>query len=139
MDFETGNRGRAGQEEDTGDPRDVAGDDSMTGAGEGGGPIETCEDAAMSESNQGCEFWAVDLPNAWAGINGSPAPQDQQFAVVVANVASDNAADVEVFLGASDQPVDSATVMTGEIHEFKLAAQNQAARANTYGGVAYRI
>ncbi|HWB82303.1 MAG TPA: IgGFc-binding protein [Nannocystaceae bacterium] len=136
---EGGPSGEAGEEEDTGDKLDVAGDDSMTGAGEGGGPVETCEDAAMSESNQGCEFWAVDLPNAWAGINGSPAPQDQQFAVVVANVASDKAAKVDVFLGASDQPVDSAMVMTGEIHEFKLAAQNQAARANTYGGVAYRI
>lgn len=123
---------------DTGDKLDVAGD-SMTGAGEGGGPIETCEDAANSESNQGCEFWAVDLPNAWAGINGSPAPQDQQFAVVVANVASDTAANVEVFLADGDQPVASAMVMTGQIHEFKLAAQNQAPRANTYAGLAYRI
>ncbi len=126
--------------EESGDKLDVLGDsDGMTGAGEGSGPIETCADAAASESNQGCEFWAVDLPNAWAGINGSPAPQDQQFAVVVANVASDQPANVDVFLGASDQPIDSVSVPTGEIHEFKLAAQNQAPRANTYDGVAYRI
>lgn len=134
--------GEGGPEGDggTGIKLDVGTDDpTATGGGEGGGPIETCEDAAMSESNQGCEFWAVDLPNAWAGINGSPAPENQQFAVVVANVASDKAAEVQVFVGNGDTAVDSATVMTGEIHEFKLAAQNQAARANTYGGVAYRI
>jgi hypothetical protein len=137
---ETGSGGGESEADaETGEKLDVAGDSTMTGAGEGGGPIETCDDAAMSESNQGCEFWAVDLPNAWAGINGSPAPQDQQFAVVVANVASDNVANVQVFLGDSDQVVDSAMVATGEIHEFKLAAQNQAPRANTYDGVAYRI
>lgn len=127
-----------GEVEDTGDKLDVG--DAMTGGGEeGGGPIETCEDAANSESNQGCEFWAVDLPNAWAGINGSPAPQDQQFAVVVANVASDAAANIEVFLADGDVAIDSASVPTGQIHEFRLAAQNQGPRANTYAGLAYRI
>ena len=34
-----------------------------TGNGGDGVPTGTCEAAAMAESNQGCEFWAVDLPN----------------------------------------------------------------------------
>ncbi len=128
-------------DDDTGGEKfDVGGATSMTaGDDEGGGGVGTCEDAAMAESNQGCEFWAVDLPNAWAGINGSPAPEDQQFAVVVANSVADAPANVEIFLGAGAAPVDSAVVGVGEIHEFKLAAQNQAPRANTYDGVAYRI
>ncbi len=104
-----------------------------------GDPPNTCAEAAMAESNQGCEFWAVDLPNAWAGINGSPAPADQQFAVVVANTASDVPATVEVFIGAEGAPVDTAAVPIGEIHEFRLAPLNQAPRANTYAGTAYRI
>ena len=54
----------------------VTGDDTMelldvnvgeTENGSDGTSPGTCEEAAMAESNQGCEFWAVDLPNAWAG------------------------------------------------------------------------
>lgn len=123
----------------TGEKLDVGGATSNTGAGDDGGSGDPCVDAAMAESNQGCEFWAVDLPNAWAGINGSPAPQDQQFAVVVANTASDAPANVEVFVGANGTSIDSAQVPIGEIHEFELPAQNQDPRANTYDGVAYRI
>lgn len=123
---------------DTGAEKFDVGGTGTGNAGDGFAP-DTCEAAAMAESNQGCEFWAVDLPNAWAGINGSPAPQDQQFAVVVANTASDVPANVTVYLGGSASVVDSATVEIGQIHEFRLAAQNQAPRANTYDGAAYRV
>jgi hypothetical protein len=110
-----------------------------TGNGGDGFPTGTCEAAAMAQSNQGCEFWAVDLPNAWAGSNGSPAPADQQFAVVIANTASDVPANVEVFIGAGANAVDSASIAIGQIHEFRLAPLNQEPRANTYAGSAYRI
>ncbi|MCA9707003.1 MAG: IgGFc-binding protein [Myxococcales bacterium] len=111
------------------------------GTGNGGdtSPPNTCAEVINTESNQGCEFWAVDLPNAWAGINGSPAPADQQFAVVVANTSSDVPANVEVFVASSGTAVDSASVPIGQIHEFRLAALNQAPRANTYDGQAYRV
>jgi hypothetical protein len=117
---------------------DVAPGETEGAADDGGNP-NTCGEAAMAKSNQGCEFWAVDLPNAWAGINGSPAPEDQQFAVVVANTATDSAANVEVFVGDQGVAVDSAMVGIGEVHEFRLGALNQAPRANTYDGNAYRI
>ena len=82
------------------------GDGTGTGNGGDGQPgIGTCAEAAEAESNQGCEFWAVDLPNAWAGIGGSPAPQDQQFAVAIANTVADIPANVSVFLGAGTDPV----------------------------------
>ena len=122
----------------TGIKLDVAPNDTE-GAGDDGGAPGSCEEAAMTASNQGCEFWAVDLPNAWAGSNGSPAPQDQQFAVVVANTATDTEATVEVFVGNGNAPVDSAVVGIGDVHEFRLAALNQDPRANTYDGSAYRI
>ncbi|MBC8071296.1 MAG: IgGFc-binding protein [Deltaproteobacteria bacterium] len=126
-------------DDETGGKLDVASPGSMTGGDEGGPVDGSCEGAAMTESNQGCEFWAVDLPNAWAGSNGSPAPQDQQFAVVIANNSADVAANVEVFVGNDDTPVATASVGIDEIYEFKLAALNQAPRANTYDGKAYRI
>lgn len=109
------------------------------GVGDDGGGPGSCDEAAMAASNQGCEFWAVDLPNAWAGSNGSPAPENQQFAVVVANTATDTEANVEVFVGNGGVPVDSAVVGVGAVHEFRLAALNQEPRANTYDGAAYRI
>lgn len=116
------------------------GDGTGTGNGGDGQPgIGSCGEAAEAESNQGCEFWAVDLPNAWAGIGGSPAPQDQQFAVAIAITVADIPANVSVFLGAGTDAVETTQVQPGQIYEFRLAAQNQAARDNTYGGVAYRI
>lgn len=130
---------------DTTEAADESGDKLDVGAGGDAGnsgdtsPPNTCAEAAMAESNQGCEFWAVDLPNAWAGSNGSPAPADQQFAVVVANTASDVPANVEVFVADSATPIDSTAVPIGQIHEFRLAPLNQEPRANTYDGRAYRV
>jgi hypothetical protein len=114
-------------------------EDGMETASDDGGGGDPCEEAAMDQSNQGCEFWAADLPNAWAGINGSPAPENQQFAVVVANTSTEVAAEVEVYLGPDNQPVDSATVDVGQIHTFELPAQNLPPRSNGYEGLAYRI
>ena len=126
-----------GEQDDDGQKLDVqVGDTDEVGDDP---PAGTCEAAAMAESNQGCEFWAVDLPNAWAGINGSPSPAEQQFAVVVANTASDLPANVDVFRGDGDASIDSASVAIGEIHEFRLPALSQEPRANTYDGQAYRI
>lgn len=125
-------------DDDDGEKLDL-GDGTGTGNGGDGMPVGGCTEAANAQSNQGCEFWAVDLPNAWAGIGGSPAPEAQQFAVVVANTASDLPANVDVFLGASDTAIESTQVGGGQVHEFRLPAQSQAARANTYDGAAYRI
>ncbi|MEM6295911.1 MAG: IgGFc-binding protein [Myxococcota bacterium] len=136
--------GTGGQADDggdeTGEKLDIGGGGTgqMTG-GDGTAPVGSCEEAAQNASNQGCEFWAVDLPNAWAGINGSPAPADQQFAVVVANTASEASASVQVFNGVSGAMVETTSVPPGQIHEFRLPALNQEPRANTYGGQSYRV
>ncbi len=133
--------GGDGGDDDGGDGAEKLdiGDGDGTGNGGDGQPVGGCTEAAENQSNQGCEFWAVDLPNAWAGIGGSPAPEVQQFAVVVANTASDVPANVRVFSGGSDTALEETAVAIGEIHEFRLPAQSQAARANTYDGLAYRI
>jgi len=126
--------------DDTGDKIDVGGEGTGQASGGDGTPgVGSCAEAAQNESNQGCEFWAVDLPNAWAGINGSPAPADQQFAVVVANTATETPAVVEVFNGVTGASVATNAVPPGEIFEFRLPALNQDPRANTYGGQSYRV
>ena len=58
----------------------------------------------LESANRGCEFWAVDLPN----ISKAPLPvmpQDQQFAVVVANTSAKAPAVVRVYLGKSTAPL----------------------------------
>jgi hypothetical protein len=109
--------------------------------GTGGDTIadDPCEQAAMGQSNQGCLFWAVDLPNAWAGINGSPSPADQQFAVAVANTAADMPATVSVFSGTSTTAIETQSVGVNQIYTFRLPAQSIEPRANSYSGTAYRI
>ncbi|MEM7153423.1 MAG: IgGFc-binding protein [Myxococcota bacterium] len=123
--------------DDTGDKLDVAGTAGAEGNA-GDGHEDPCQEVAEAASNQGCEFWAVDLPNVWASTHGNPPPEDQQFAVVVANTAGDVEAQVHIFAGASDQPVDAATVSVGGVHEFRLPAASVPSQGNSVG-MAYRI
>ena len=103
----------------------------------GGGP-GTVDCDELDDNNLGCEFWAVDLPN----VSVAPlevTPQDQQFAVVVANAAAGLDAHVEIFSGAGMAPINSATVPDGGVHTFTLPAQSIAPAVTSAEGVAYRI
>lgn len=111
----------------------TTGDDTAETTGGSGDP---CMDAAEQQSNQGCEFWAVDLPNAWVG---TPSPDNHQYAVVVANTVPDAEANVQVFVGNSTTAVQTAVVASGAIHTFQLPAMNIPERQNSYDGTAYRI
>ncbi|MGB1699117.1 MAG: IgGFc-binding protein, partial [Nannocystaceae bacterium] len=124
---------------DGGEKLDVAGADD-TGGEDGGPPLEPCEEAAEAKSNQGCEFWAVDLPNVWDDpFSSFPAAEDMQFAVVVANTSSDDDANVGVFQGNSTNISAAATLAPGGTHEFLLPALNIEPRNSTTNGVAWRI
>lgn len=94
----------------------------------------------MAKSNQGCEFWAVDLPNVWDDpLNNNPAAEDMQFAVVVANTSDEAEATVGVFQGNSTTASFAATLAPGATQEFLLDPLNIAPRSNSTNGVAYRI
>jgi len=102
----------------------------------GDGNMDPCTN--LGTTNQGCEFWAVDLPN----VTVAPLtvkPQDQQFAVVVANTSADKPAKVSIYLGADINPSVSNTVPVDGIVTFKLPSQNIKPGATTDDGVAYRI
>jgi IgGFc binding protein len=89
-------------------------------------------------SNQGCEFWAVDLPN----VSKAPlavTPHDQQFAVVVANTSADVSANVSVYLGGGNMLVETKQVGIDQIVTFELPSQNIQPGATTNTGIAYRI
>jgi len=89
-------------------------------------------------SNQGCEFWAVDLPNVSVAPL-SVKPHDQQFAVVVANTSADEPAEVSIYLGADTNPSVTQSVPVDDIVTFKLPSQNIQPGATTSNGTAYRI
>lgn len=134
---ETGD-GSAGTSSSGGEKFDVG--SGETGEEGGGTPLEPCEEAAMANSNQGCEFWAVDLPNVWDDpFSSFPAAEDMQFAVVVANTSSDAEATVGVFQGNSTNASFAATLAPGATQEFLLPALNIEPRSNTTNGVAWRI
>jgi len=101
------------------------------------GDTDPCNN--MGDTNLGCAFWAVDLPN----VTDAPlavVPQDQQFAVVVANVFNDVPATVSVYSGASATPLATQTVPTNDIVTFELPnTQSIAPAATTSDGLAFRI
>lgn len=108
-----------------------AGDDE--GVGEG----TACEQAAKAESNQGCEFWAVDLPNAWQ-VTLAQAAQDQTFAIVVTNTASEPAT-VEIFAADEAVPLQSDVVAPGALRVFAFGNELGIANQGNTEGRAYRI
>ena len=134
-----GETGASASASDGGEKLDVAGGDD-TGGNDGGIPLDPCEEAAMAKSNQGCEFWAVDLPNVWDDpLAGGTAAENMQFAVVVANTSDEANATVGVFQGNNSGASFAATLAPGATQEFLLPALNIEPRANTTNGVAYRI
>lgn len=104
----------------------------------GGDTPAGCDDVEDLPTNQGCEFWAVDLPN----VSVAPlavTPQDQQFAVVVTNSGGGDTANVEVFVGAGEDPVEAGAVPPDTVRVFALPSMNITPGATTDDGTAYRI
>jgi hypothetical protein len=98
----------------------------------------SCDDLEALPTNQGCEFWAVDLPN----VSSAPlatTPHDQQFAVVVTNSAGNDTANVEVFVGAQGSAIDGGPVPPDTMRVFELPSLNIMPGATTADGVAYRV
>ncbi|MBC8072922.1 MAG: IgGFc-binding protein [Deltaproteobacteria bacterium] len=120
--------------DDTGGKLDVG-----PGADLGGGSMAvTCADARRLPTNQGCEFWAVDLPNVSATTLITP-PQQQQFAVVVSNPSSTIPAQIEIFVGDSDAPVAEGPLPPATIRVFQLDAMSITPAITSADGLAFRI
>ncbi|MEZ4452560.1 MAG: IgGFc-binding protein [Nannocystaceae bacterium] len=102
------------------------------------GPSGTaCQMAEAALSNTGCEFWAVDLPNAWM-VQASPAPEDQPYAIVAVNTATDPA-NVSIFAGAEQVALKSATIPAASLYVFTFDnTYGTKNRENSYG-TAYRL
>jgi hypothetical protein len=106
----------------------------------GTGPVG-CDQLDELPTNQGCEFWAVDLPNVSMvpPLTIDTVPADQQFAVVVTNPAADTTANVEIFVADDPMPVASGAVPFDTMRVFELPALNITPGATTADGQAYRV
>lgn len=100
----------------------------------------SCDAALSIRTNAGCEFWAVDLPNAWLANDafGHDIAADQQFAVVVANVSETEVALVSVYSGAGAQALATSEVAPLSTHTFPLPEQSIDPTKNSVG-TAYRV
>ncbi|MBI3072187.1 MAG: IgGFc-binding protein [Deltaproteobacteria bacterium] len=95
-------------------------DSSRCGAGfkcVDGDCVAFCTLAAREKTNIGCEYWAVDLDNAY--LPGQGDAQGAQYAVVVANTHPVFDARVTI-KKPGNVLVDSAVVQAGGLHAFRL-------------------
>lgn len=98
-------------------------------------------------SNQGCDYWAVDLPNADVSVSaGAPSPANAQYAVVISNTDETRSATVVITKsdGASPVSVVTDTVPPRDLKVFNLPARNADQCGTTMGCAsvgykAYRI
>lgn len=98
---------------------------------------------AGAKSNQGCDYWAVDLPNADVSpIAGGISPANAQYAVVISNTDESMSAQVLItqFDGTSVQNVTTDTVPPRDLKVFNLPARNADQCGATMGcaNVGYR-
>jgi hypothetical protein len=111
------------------------------GATDEGGSLGGCDDLDQLPTNQGCEFWAVDLPNVSAVLPFTldVVPADQQFAVVVVNPSDVESADVQIYQGNGSIAVDGGAVPFDTMRVFQLPALSITPGQTTSDGQAYRI
>ncbi|MCK9462773.1 MAG: IgGFc-binding protein [Proteobacteria bacterium] len=88
----------------------------VDGACEGGDP---CDIAAATQSNIGCEYWAVDLDNAQNFVDDAA---EGQFAVAVANIGNSISANVTVEINEAPQgePLSLSVVETHAVEPLGL-------------------
>lgn len=100
----------------------------------------TCEEALRVRTHAGCEFLAVDLPNAWepSGPYVYDIAADQQFAVVVANASERELATVRAYVAGSTEPAIEVEVSPLRTRTLNLPARSVDPTRNS-GGDAYRI
>jgi len=109
--------------------------------GGGIGDATTCAAAGFVATNAGCEFWAVDLPNAYEPYDPYvlDIAAEQTFAVVVANVSEVDNAHVSVFEGNESSSIATATVGPLGAYVFELPNTLSVNPRSNDGGRAFRV
>jgi hypothetical protein len=81
--------------------------------------IDPCTLAESVESNVGCEFWAVDMPNL-------PPRDSYVFSIAVSNPSQSSSANINVYDSrmGSEQVVTTGTVGPREVQLFNLSGSN---------------
>ena len=103
----------------------------------GGICIQPCQTDTKLNSNRGCDYYAVDLPNLETSSSGGPAPADQQFAVVVSNPSREHTLEINVRQTPDGDPVTTRSVAPGTLEKLVFAKRNVS--GTTLGALAWRI
>jgi hypothetical protein len=96
-----------------------------------------CRIALEVKSSLGCDYWAVDLDNAFVpdGRGGYLDAAGAQFAVIVSNPHPQFGA--QVVVEGKEGRIDEAMVRAGTLHVFNLPRRD--ANGTSIGAIAYRI
>lgn len=111
---------------------DVGVDETDTGSSK-----SACQQAEEALANQGCRFWAVDLPNAWQ-VQGWPAAELQTYAIVAAN-NSGLLATVSVYAGTEQVPIKTGEIPPNATYVFALDNALGIKNRESSFGTAYRV
>ena len=97
-----------------------------------GACLDPCAAAADSNSYVGCEYWAVDLPNAQQ--SGGTSPQLANFAVVISNGHETATAQVEVFANGDESiPIMAVAVPPMDLRTLEINPAVNAADSSLSG------
>ncbi len=93
-----------------------------------GACIDPCDAAEQTDSNVGCHFWAVDMPNL-------PPRDTFVFAVVISNPSTTATANIEIFdkNGGTEQSIITGTVAPRDVTVFNLSG-NSSGQQGHYSG-----
>jgi hypothetical protein len=115
-------------------------------SGLGAGCVRLCELSIKWNTYMGCEYWAVDLDNAFVpgGKSGYYDAAGSQFAVVVSNPNAKLEATIEVYdsdgkvlFDSNQQPMEEGPLLPGELRIINLPRRD--VNSTVLAPLAYRI
>ncbi|RLB45923.1 MAG: hypothetical protein DRI90_27895, partial [Deltaproteobacteria bacterium] len=97
-----------------------------------GACVDPCDAAEETDSNVGCHFWAVDMPNL-------PPRDSYVFAVVISNPSTSATANIEIFdkNGGTEQLILSGTVAPRDVTVFNLSGSSSGQQGHYPGDAGF--
>ena len=105
---------------------------------QGGLCLNPCAEDIKLNTNQGCDYYAIDLENAEeTGAGGTLSAANSQFAVIVSNPSDTKNLQVTIHESQMGEAVVTETVLPSQLAIIKLGPRNVSGTVK--GGLAWRV